>query len=172
MFLDTDKILSTDKMYKFQGLRMKYERRTCYYVFFRFIENDKVRKFKINSSNYVLIKEIKHSPLAEQRAEQLAEQRAEQRAAQRELKKQNEKLQQIKTEYEKKFEQIEKFEMLRDYMTTRDVSLTDILHLNLIHDKQKYYKNFYKFKAQRNKICHPSKIEKIKSAKDFLKILT
>jgi len=143
-----------DAKYDFQGLRMKYHRVTACYIFFT-IKGGKTKKFKIGSSNYDLIKEIKPNPLKEVCAK---------------LSTRVNELEKKVKQSDIKFKQIEKFEQLRIYMDENKVSLTDILHMNLIHDKNKYCNNFYKEKRIRNRICHP-KVDKIKTQKEFLKLL-
>lgn len=147
------------KKYKFQDKVLRYIRATAYYVFFNCGAAQK--KFKIGSKNYDLIREIKIAGLKfENKKLRQREQKHVEKI--KDLEKQLKK-------YKSQEETLKKYERLKNYMYNRDISLSDILHRNLISEKP-IYQEFYKIQLRRNNIAHP-KIEKIKSDQEFIKTI-
>ena len=140
------------KKYKFQDKVLRYIRATAYYVFFNCGETQK--KFKIGSKNFELIREIKIAGL---------------KFENRKLKQRVTDLETQLKKYKSQEETLKKYEQLKNYMYIRDVSLSDILHRNLLSEKP-IYQEFYKIQLRRHNIAHP-KVEKIKSDHEFIKTI-
>jgi len=152
-----------NQFYLFEGQILNFEKETPCYVFF------KERKFLKGSKNYKKIT-LRNEDL-KLTIEGLKKENRKLRQKQAKVKE-FEKLKEEHGRLKRKIETIHNFERVLDYLNKNNVSVSDILHRNLVYDKRQRFSKFYEKKHARNKVAHPRITDPIKNDSEFLKIIS